>query len=84
MKNFKKSLLTLTNGLKSSTKTFFGPNLKKTSFLVSFTTIKVLMSDPRHHFGPFIKLYTPLIPSFSFILCPLVPNWLPDIKGPSK
>ncbi len=30
MKNFKKSLLTVTNGLKKSTgKKFFGPNLKK-------------------------------------------------------
>jgi hypothetical protein len=29
MKKFKKSLLTLTNGLKSSTEKKFGPNLEK-------------------------------------------------------
>jgi hypothetical protein len=35
MKNFKKSLLALTTGLKSSTeKVFFGPNLKKTSLKI--------------------------------------------------
>ncbi len=42
MKNFKKSLLTLTNGLKSSTeKNFLGPKLREKNLLKNRLSIRV-------------------------------------------
>jgi hypothetical protein len=49
MKNFKKLLLTLTNGLKSSTeKKFFWPKLREKSLLKNRLSIRVRNFAPLH------------------------------------